>query len=275
MSENPPIGFAARRHILLSMITFDIDPQRRLATATLARPPVNGMNAAWLDRFDQVIAEVEATPGLAALRIRSACKVFSAGGDLAFMRDNLGTQEGRAALVQHVARCQRAFARLAGLPLVTVAQVGGHALGGGFELALACDFRLLAEDVQVALPEATVGLIPGAGGTQRVAELAGQAIARRVVLTGRRIDSATALAWNLCDAVHPVDALDAATLAFCRELSPLSSTAIAQAKRCLAVAGGGTEEGYAREIEAIAAQFADADTRARIAAFFADKPAPR
>ena len=73
----------------------------------------------------------------------------------------------------------------------------------------------------------------------------------------------------------PVDALDAATLAFCRELSPLSSTAIAQAKRCLAVAGGGTEEGYAREIEAIAAQFADADTRARIAAFFADKPAPR
>lgn len=253
------------------MIELAIDAQRRVATATLARPPVNGMNAEWQACFAGVLDRVEATPGLAVLRVRSACQVFSAGGDLAFMQQHFGSPSGRAVLVEHVAHCQRQFARLAALPLVTVAQLNGHALGGGFELALACDFRLLAEDALVGLPEVSVGLIPGGGGTQRAVEVAGRAVARRLILTAKPVGAPTALAWHLCDAVHPAAALDAETLDFCNRIARLPASALASAKRCIAAAGDATLDGYGVELEAIASQFADAEARERIAAFFARK----
>jgi len=251
-----------------AMISLALDFEQGIGTVTLQRPPVNGLNADWVERFAAVLDEVESSSGLAALRIRSACPVFSAGGDLAFMRANFDSVDGRERIQHFVGGCQRQLARLAAMPLVSVAQIGGPAMGGGLELALACDFRIIAADARLALPEVGLGLIPGAGGTQRLTQLAGTAVARRLILGAEPVDAATAVRWGICDQIIDAGELEAATLAFCARIRGLSAAGIAQAKRCIGAALAADRDGYGEELEATRILMADADTQERIRRFF-------
>jgi enoyl-CoA hydratase/carnithine racemase len=114
-----------------------------------------------------------------------------------------------------------------------IAAIGGAAFGGGLELALACDIRLAAEGVQLGLPEVRLGIIPGAGGTQRLARLVGLATAKALVLTGHRIDAGRAAALGLVAAAVPRNELRAEAARWAADLAAAGPLAVAQAKRAL------------------------------------------
>src|SRR5205085_4308499 len=118
-------------------------------------------------------------------------------------------------------------------PKPVIARIEGYCLGVGFELALACDFRVCADDAQLGLPEIGLGMIPGSGGTQRLARLAGLGRAKDVIMRRRRISAAEALAWGLATEVVPAAELDAAVDGLVAELLELPPLALAMAKRVL------------------------------------------
>ena len=162
--------------------TVSLSIEGGVATATLCRPPVNAINEAWVDRLNEVLDEVAQAGQVGVLRIRSSGRVFCAGADLALMRSIFDSAAGRERMIVLTRRMQEVFARLEALPQVTLAEIGGAAMGGGFELALACDLRIVSDAARIGLPEARLGLLPAAGGTQRMTRICGEAVARRLIL---------------------------------------------------------------------------------------------
>jgi enoyl-CoA hydratase len=136
------------------MIDLNIDGS--IATISLCRPPVNAINDAWVARFDEVLDDIAAAEDVAVVWLRSTQKVFCAGADLAMMRNILASAEGRARMIAMTRRMQEVFERIETLPKTTLAEIGGPALGGGFELALSCDLRIVADGARVGLPEAAL-----------------------------------------------------------------------------------------------------------------------
>jgi enoyl-CoA hydratase/carnithine racemase len=187
----------------------------RVIVVTLSRPPVNALDGTLIARLDAALDAAVADPGIAVLHIRSGCKTFCAGADLALMRASFDTPEGREAMVDVVRRMQQLFSRLELAPVVTLAEIGGAAMGGGLELALACDFRVAAVDARLGLPEVGLGLLPAAGGTQRLARLCGDGTAKRMILGAEIIDGAEALRLGVVQWTQPRDQL----AQWCRELA--------------------------------------------------------
>lgn len=167
-----------------------------IAVLTIDNPPANtwheGSLAALADHLDVLAAE----PQPPALVITGAGdKFFSAGADLKRFT------EGKATALEMATRFGRAFETLSAYPGVTIAAINGYAMGGGLECALACDIRIAERQAQMALPEASVGLLPCAGGTQALPWLIGEGWAKRMILCGERIDAETALRIGLIEQV--------------------------------------------------------------------------
>jgi enoyl-CoA hydratase/carnithine racemase len=237
-----------------------------LAVATLSRPPVNAIDEAWLARLEEALEAVERA-GATVLLIRSTQRVFSAGADLALMRTRFDSRRGRARMVAFVREIQRVYSRLERLPQVTIAEIGGAALGGGLELALACDLRLAAANAPLGLPEARLGLLPGAGGTQRLTRIAGEAIAKRLILSAEIVSGAQAAALGLVHWSVPSARLPARARALANEITALPPAALAACKRCIQGALEHNADGYAMEVAATAALLASDDTQARVRRF--------
>jgi enoyl-CoA hydratase/carnithine racemase len=237
-----------------------------LATATFARAPVNAIDEAWLARFDEVLASLEGSTGLAALHLRSSERAFCAGADLALMRSRFGSSEGCGRMVAFVREMQRVYARLERLPLVTIAEIGGPALGGGLELALACDLRIASEEARVGLPEARLGLLPGAGGTQRLARIAGEATAKRLILRAEVVSGAEAAALGLVHWAVPAAQLRARAREIASEAAALPAEALAHCKRCIGAPLSGID-GYDAEVQGTAALLASSETQRRVRQF--------
>lgn len=247
----------------------DLDITRSYARLTLNRAPVNAINDEWLSTFHARIDEVERAPDLGVLHIRSAQKVFCAGMDLEQVRDLFGTSGGASAMVHSVVEFQRLFARIELLPLVVIAEIGGAALGGGLELTLACDLRAASTRAKLGLPEARLGLIPGAGGTQRLTRLCNRGVASRIILTGEIVDGATAAHLGIVQwAVEP-EQLQERTQVIARQVAELSPAALCEAKKLIAAAGDPSRDGYAEEREADRRLFNTEDTKMRIDQFLA------
>ena len=149
---------------------------------------------------------------------------FTAGGDIAAFMD--APPEHLSRLAWNVAAPER-------FPKPVIARLRGYCLGVGLELALACDFRVAADDAQLGLPEVGLGMIPGSGGTQRLARLVGLGRAKDVVMRRRRISAADALAWGLVSEVVPAGELDTAVERVIADLEQLSPLALRMAKRVL------------------------------------------
>jgi enoyl-CoA hydratase/carnithine racemase len=251
------------------MITCSIDGA--VATVVLDRPPVNAVDEMWIERFDQVLDQVESAAkganGLSVLRLRSALTVFSAGADLKMVRRMMATADGRDALVAVIGRLQRLFERIERLSVITVAELAGVAVGGGFELALACDLRVAGENAQLGLPEAGLGLLPAAGGTQRLTRLCGPGIARRLILGAEVVDGVTAADLGLVHWAVPADRLQAWTRDLVRRLSVIPADAIAAAKACIDAALRPDADGFALELDHTRRLYAAVETQARVAAF--------
>jgi len=242
----------------------ELEREGPLAVATLSRAPVNAIDEEWLSRLEGVI---EAISDASVVLLRSSQKAFCAGADLELMRSRFEAAEGRERMVAFVREIQRVFERLERLPQVTLAEIGASALGGGLELALACDLRIAAEDARLGLPEPRLGLIPGAGGTQRLPRIAGVAVAKRLILGAEVITGAQAAALGVVHWAVPAVELAARALAIARDIASLPAAALAEAKACI-----GAQNGYQRELEATARLLAHDETQRRVRAFLGSGP---
>ena len=251
--------------MLARMITLALDGA--LAVCTLARPPVNAIDEEWLARLDQALAAVEGAPGVGALLVRSSERAFCAGADLALMRSRMDSPEGRGRFVAFVREIQRVFARLERLPQVTLAEIGAPALGGGLELALSCDLRIAADDARIGLPETRLGLLPGAGGTQRLARIAGEATAKRLILGAEVVSGAQAAALGIVQWCVPAGELQARARAVASDIAALPAAALAEAKRCVGAAVGREPGGYEMELAGTARLLEQDETRSRVREF--------
>lgn len=245
----------------------------RVMVATLSRPPVNAIDGALLGAFDALLARCEDDDGVSVLHLRSAQKVFCAGADLSLMRACIGGAAGAEAMVAVVADMQRVFGRIERAPFVTLAEIGGAALGGGLELALACDLRVAAHEAKLALPEVGLGLLPAAGGTQRLTALCGAGIARRLILGGETIDGLEAERLGVVQWARPAAMLAEWTAELAARVAAHSREAIAANKRCIALASPAHPDGFAAEIDATRTLYAAPQTLARVGAFL-DRPKP-
>ena len=171
-----------------------------IGTIRLDRPPVNAMNALMQDQLHAVALEAAARDDVRAVVIYGGTRSFAAGADVKEM-----AAMTHADMVARAVPLQAAFTAVAQIPKPVVAAITGYALGGGCELALAADVRFCADGAKLGQPEILLGVIPGAGGTQRLARLVGPARAKELVFTGRMVESGEALRIGLVDKVTPVD----------------------------------------------------------------------
>ena len=240
-----------------------------IATAILSRAPVNAISAEWIDLFDSLLDRLAARADWHVLHIRSDQKAFCAGADLTQIRDRILAADGPDRMLAYVAALQRLFARIEQLPQVTIAEIGGAAMGGGFELALACDLRLAAAEARLGLPEARLGLIPGGGGTQRLTRLCGRAVAARLILSAEVVDGTTAAALGIVHWSSPRTDLSGRAAEIAQKIAELPAAALAASKSCIAAAGEPGHGGYFDEIEATRRLLTDTETRKRVEAFLA------
>jgi enoyl-CoA hydratase/carnithine racemase len=181
-----------------------------VGTVRLDRPKMNAINGQLRAELHEAALEARDRDDVRAVVVYGGERIFAAGADIAEM-----SSITYADMLAWGGKLQEALLVVAKLPKPVVAAVNGYALGGGFELALACDFRVLGERAKVGVPEITLGVIPGAGGTQRLTRLVGPAKAKDLVFTGRHVAAEEALTLGIADRVVP----DAAVYETARELA--------------------------------------------------------
>jgi enoyl-CoA hydratase/carnithine racemase len=238
-----------------------------VAMATLCRPPVNAINEEWVARLDAVLDEVERAEQVGVLWLRSSERVFCAGADLALMHALFDSAEGRTRMIDLTRRMQAVFARLESLPKVTLAEIGGAAMGGGFELALACDLRMVADSARIGLPEARLGLLPAAGGTQRMTRICGEAVARRLILGAELVGGDDAVGLGLAQWAAPAAEIEAAARALAERIADLPATTLAACKHCIDVSMDANTDGYEAELAGSAMLLSEPETRRRVTSF--------
>ena len=238
-----------------------------VAVATLCRPPVNAIDDDWVARLDEVLDDAEGDARVRVLWIRSAQRVFCAGADLEFMRQRFATEDGRRAMIDFTRRLQQVYARIERSALVSVAEIGGAALGGGFELALACDVRVVADEARLGLPEARLGLLPAAGGTQRMTRICGESVARRLILGAEVVQGAEAVGLGLAQWRAPAAELRATACGIVERIADLPGAALRESKRCIAAALDSRRDGYEVELEGSGALLSLEETQERVRRF--------
>ena len=183
-------------------VNLQVDESNGVGTIRLDRPPMNAIN-------DQVVAELEIAAREAATdeRVRAVVvfggdKIFAAGADIKQMAEASPLE-----MMNRMGGLQAVFTQVEEIPKVVIAAITGFALGGGCELSLACDFRVMADNAKIGQPEILLGIIPGAGGPQRLPRLVGQAKAKDIIFSGRFLECVEALDIGLVDVVVPQDAV--------------------------------------------------------------------
>ncbi|WP_326587462.1 enoyl-CoA hydratase/isomerase family protein [Streptomyces sp. NBC_01294] len=214
-----------------------------IGTIELARPPVNALDHQAQSELREAAEEAAARTDVAAVVLYGGPDRFSAGADI---REMAGLRP--VDMVLWASRLQGAFTAVADIPKPVVAAVTGFALGGGCELALTADHRILAPEVQIGLPEIKLGVIPGAGGTQRLARLVGTARAKEIMFTGRPLSAAQALAVGLADRVVPRDEVLAEARAWAAQFVGGPALALRAVKQAVDL-GTGTDLRSGLELE--------------------------
>ncbi|MFH8796720.1 enoyl-CoA hydratase/isomerase family protein [Streptomyces sp. NPDC017941] len=180
------------------MTTVHLEVADGVGTIRLDRPPMNALDIELQDRLKDLAAEVTDSDDVRAVVLWGGEKVFAAGADIKEMQ-----AMDHTAMIVRSRALQEAFTAVARIPKPVVAAVTGYALGGGCELALCADFRIAADNAKLGQPEILLGLIPGAGGTQRLPRLVGPARAKDLIFTGRQVTADEALTIGLVDRVVP------------------------------------------------------------------------
>lgn len=199
-----------------------------IALITMDSPPANAFTDALHRDFTAVLQELDAHPVRAAI-ITGTGRFFQAGGDMNRFLQIESVAAGR----QFVEMAQGFLDRIATLPYPTIAAINGYALGGGLEMALACDLRIASRTAVLGLPEVRYGILAGAGGTQRLSRLIGPGRAKLMMYTARPFDAEQALAFGLVEAVVEPQRLAEECLALANEIAANSPAAVRNVKRCV------------------------------------------
>jgi enoyl-CoA hydratase/carnithine racemase len=238
-----------------------------VAVVRIDRPKVNALNVRVVSELDDACAQIEGDDGVRAAVVYGGERAFSAGADLKEMAQ--GSPED---VRGRVGALQRVCDRIAALPVVVIAAINGYALGGGCEIALACDFRFASPKARLGQPEIVVGLIPGAGGTQRLPRLIGPSRAKWMIFTGEFVEAPKALEWGLADEVVEGDVFERALEQASRYASG-PTLSLAAAKRAIAHATSvEMEAGLALELDEFTKLFSTRDTRHGLESFEAKGP---
>jgi enoyl-CoA hydratase len=234
----------------------------------LDRPPANAFDLRMGLELQEAVREAGRREDIGAIVVWGGPRIFAAGADIKEMVE-WGPDEVRP----QVDALGEACDLLEGLPKVSIAAVTRYALGGGLEVALACDLRYVGDDARLGQPEIRIGVIPGAGGTQRLVPLVGIGRARELVYTGRQVDAEEALSIGLVEKVLPADVVFDAALEDARALAQGPREALAAAKNALraAVLTPGTL-GIRDERERFLALFGSRDQREGMRAFVEKRP---
>jgi enoyl-CoA hydratase/carnithine racemase len=233
-----------------------------VAEIVFASPPVNALSHAFIAELNEAIDAIPADARAVALTSK-APRVFMAGADLNFMAT--GSADELAAYERLV---QGTFTRIERLDQPVIAAIDGACMGGGLEIALAADIRVVARSAKLGLPEATLGIIAAAGGTQRLVRSVGQGVARDMLLTGRRIDGAEAAAIGLASRLCEDGEASATAREIARDLASGAKEAIQASKRlALSASEIALEEGLRREREEYESVVGSANAREGIRAF--------
>jgi enoyl-CoA hydratase/carnithine racemase len=243
------------------LVRLDVDDG--VGIVRLDRPPANAISLQLSTELLRVLEEAASREDVGALVVWGGPKLFAAGADIKEMVDD-GPDEIR----EQVTKLGDACDLLEAMPKVSIAAITGFALGGGFELSLACDLRYAADDARVGQPEIKLGVIPGAGGTQRMTWLAGAGVARDLTYSGRQVEADEAKALRLIERVLPADEVIDAAVRDARAFAHGPRAAIAAAKEAIrgAIDTAGPA-GIAREKELFIALFGTGDQREGMRAF--------
>lgn len=236
-----------------------------VALVRLDRPKMNALSAELLRQLEEAMAALaEDPPG--AVVVWGGPRIFAAGADI---NEFVGDSDPEAT----AERFHQSLGAVATFPRAVIAAVGGYALGGGCELALACDFRVAGEGARLGQPEILLGIIPGGGGTQRLARLVGPARAKDLVLSGRQVGADEALAIGLVDQVVPDGEVLDAALALAGRLASGAVVAQSLAKQAIDEGlAGRLEDGLALERRLFARVFTTEDARIGIRSFLDEGP---
>jgi enoyl-CoA hydratase/carnithine racemase len=239
-----------------------------IGTIRLNRPKVNALNDQVTAELAEVARGAAASEDIRAVIVYGGEKVFAGGADVAVM-----AEAGYAEMALRSARLQEAVGLVAAIGKPVVAAITGYALGGGLELALAADFRVAGERARLGQPEILLGVIPGAGGTQRLPRLVGPARAKDIVFSGRMVDAAEALRIGLVDQVVPDDSVYQAALDMVKRYVGGPALALRAAKQAID-AGLGVDLATGLEMERVqfAALFGTEDQRAGMRSFLENGP---
>lgn len=244
--------------------TLLVERRDRVGIITINRPEKrNALNIKTRQEGAAVLEELRADDSIRVVVITGAGdKAFIAGADISEFA-------GRTAITQRdVMTGQSLFTALDTFPKPVIAMINGYCLGGGCELALACDLRVASETAAFAQPEINLGIIPGGGGTQRLTRLIGEGKAMEMILTGDMIDARTAYTLGLVNLVVPVAELEAKTMDLANRIAEKSPVALRLAKEAIKIAARSTlNEGLRREVDLFALCFSSEDKEEGVSAF--------
>ena len=248
-----------------------VDVADGVATVTLARPPVNAISEAWVRAFQSSARRARWCAAAGRCCICARTRRCSAPAPISRRCARASTRSTAPTACTPTSPASSGSMRgSSGCPQVTIAEIGGAALGGGLELALACDLRIAAVEAKLGLPEARLGLIPGAGGTQRLTRLCGRPAAPAAHSRrrgDRRRDRARSRRRAVGGAARRAGASAPPRLA--RRVAELPAGALAASKACIAAAGEPGTGGYSLELEATRRLLTEPETRRRVEAFLA------
>jgi enoyl-CoA hydratase/carnithine racemase len=234
-----------------------------VGTIRLDRPKMNAIDEQLHQEVRAAAMEASERDEVRAVVIYGGERVFAAGADIKAM-----SQIDGSAMTAWGRELQNSFRTVAQIPKPVIAAITGYALGGGYELALCADFRVLGASAKIGQPEIQLGIIPGAGGTQRLARLVGPAKAKDLVFTGRHVGAEEALAIGLADAVVPDDEVYSTAVAMARKFAAGPPLALAAAKRAIdGGLDGSLDDGLALETRLFAELFDTEDQKIGMRAF--------
>lgn len=248
--------------------TIRVETQGKVGIITLDRPKaLNALNAQLITEMNAALDVFDQDSAIGCIILTGGEKAFAAGADIREMKDKTYAQVVEEDFL-------RDWDHITAIRKPIIAAVAGYCLGGGFEFALACDTIIAAENAKFALPEVTLGIIPGGGGTQRLTRAIGKAKAMEMILTGRMMDVVEAERLGIVARIVPVEKLMDEAIAMAEKIAALSQPVIASAKRAVNAADDMLmSEGMALERKSIHALFNLEDQKEGMSAFLEKRPA--
>jgi enoyl-CoA hydratase len=251
--------------------TLRFDVEDSVGWVRLVRPEkLNAISPQMVRELRAVVDAVRADRSIRVLAFTGTGRAFSAGADIS----ELVGLASSTRFLRFLEEIQGVFDEIEALDRPTIAAVNGLAYGGGCELAIACDLRIMAEDATLGVPEILIGVLPGAGGTQRLPRLLPPAIAKQMIFFGEPIDAAAAARYGLVNAVVPNEAVERTARAWAKKLASLPPLALGAAKRLVHAAGNSDlRSGLDAERSAVGFLYGTEDGREGLRAFLAKRPA--